>query len=167
MDFGQVEKEVARLRQDLAAGRLTEEQFKVQLREMMVEDADGNWWMVGYETGEWYQHDGTDWVRADPLGHTVPEPTPQPIGSPALQLDEQTSLPLKPKRAKGIILLLLGLVISIALGWGLAALTYNTLRDLDLASDLANTLAFTCWGIVGLGGLILSIRVARKSWRGK
>ena len=47
MDFAQVEKEVTTLRQDLAAGRLTEEQFKAQLREMMVEDANGNWWMVG------------------------------------------------------------------------------------------------------------------------
>ncbi|MDY7075879.1 MAG: hypothetical protein SXV54_03040 [Chloroflexota bacterium] len=68
MDFGQVEERVAKLRQSLAAGHLTEEQFKFQLREMMVEDADGNWWMVGYETGEWYRHNGTDWVQADPPG---------------------------------------------------------------------------------------------------
>jgi hypothetical protein len=67
MSFPEVEREVAKLRQDLAAGRLTEEQFKARLRELMVQDEHGNWWMVGYETGEWYRHDGTDWVRADPL----------------------------------------------------------------------------------------------------
>jgi hypothetical protein len=66
------------LRQDLAAGRLTEEQFKARLRELMVEDEEGNWWMVGYETGEWYRHDGTDWVRADPPGRVVPKPVPSP-----------------------------------------------------------------------------------------
>jgi hypothetical protein len=50
----------------VAGGLLTEEECKAQMRDLMVEDANGNWWMVGYETGEWYRHDGTDWVRADP-----------------------------------------------------------------------------------------------------
>ena len=52
MNFAEVEREVAKLRQDVAAGRLAEEQFKAQLRELMVEDEHGAWWMVGYETGE-------------------------------------------------------------------------------------------------------------------
>ena len=175
MDFVQVEQEVAKLRQDLAAGRLTEEQFKAQLREMMVEDDDGNWWMVGYETGEWYRHDGTDWVRADLPGRAVPASTPQPVAPSArvshstdLQSGEQTALPLKPQRGKGIAVLLLGLVISIVLSYGLAALTFTFLDEyLGAEYDLANTLGLTCWGIAGLGGLILSIRAARKTWRGK
>jgi hypothetical protein len=175
MDFAQVEARVAKLRQDLAAGRLTEEECKAQMRELMVEDGDGNWWMVGYETGEWYRHDGTDWARADPPGRTVPQPTPQPVAPPARvsyssasQSVEQTSLPLKPQRGKGIMVLLLGLVISIALGYGLAFLTYTILHEgLGTGPALANRFAFTCWGIVGLGGLILSIRAARKFWRGK
>ena len=83
MNFAEVEREVAKLRQDLAAGRLTEEQFKARLRGMMVEDEAGNWWMVGYETGEWYRHHGTDWVRADPPGRVTPEPTPPPVSPPA------------------------------------------------------------------------------------
>ncbi len=66
MNFAEVEQVVAKLRQDLAAGRLTEEQFKARLRELMVQDEQGNWWMVGYETGEWYRHDGTDWVPDHP-----------------------------------------------------------------------------------------------------
>jgi len=66
MNFAEVERVVAKLRQDLAAGRLTEEQFKTRLREMMVQDERGDWWMVGYETGEWYRHDGTDWVPDQP-----------------------------------------------------------------------------------------------------
>lgn len=66
MDFDQVERKVARLRQDLAAGRLTEEQFETRLHQLMVQDEQGAWWMVGHETGEWYRHDGGTWVRADP-----------------------------------------------------------------------------------------------------
>jgi hypothetical protein len=77
MDFADVEREVARLRQEQAAGRLSEEEFKGRLRELMVQDAQGTWWMVGYETGEWYRHDGNDWVRADPPGHPLlPEKLP-------------------------------------------------------------------------------------------
>jgi len=82
MNFAEVEREVARLRQGMAAGRLTEEQFKARLRELMVLDEHGGWWMVGYETGEWYRHDGTDWVRADPPGRVVPEATPPPTALP-------------------------------------------------------------------------------------
>jgi hypothetical protein len=66
MNFAEVERVVAKLRQDLATGRLTEDQFKTRLREMMVQDKRGDWWMVGYETGQWYRHDGTDWVPDQP-----------------------------------------------------------------------------------------------------
>jgi hypothetical protein len=82
MNFAEVEREVAKLRQELAAGRLTEEQFKARLRELMVLDEHGGWWMVGYETGEWYRHDGTDWVRADPSGRTDLRATSQPMTQP-------------------------------------------------------------------------------------
>jgi hypothetical protein len=93
MNFAEVEREVAKLRQDLAADSLTEEQFKTRLRELMVQDEQGDWWMVGYETGEWYRHDGTDWVPDRPPGYApcaatqpptlpkdvLPRPAPQPI----------------------------------------------------------------------------------------
>lgn len=85
MNFAEVERMVAKLRQDLAAGRLTEEQFKAQLRGMMVEDEAGNWWMVGYETGQWYRHDGTDWVLDQPPGYTpsvATQPSALPGGAP-------------------------------------------------------------------------------------
>jgi hypothetical protein len=64
--FAGVARQVEELRQRVSAGRLTEDACKAKMRELMVEDANGDWWMVGYETGEWYRHDGSDWVRADP-----------------------------------------------------------------------------------------------------
>lgn len=64
--FADVEQQVEVLRQQVADGLLTEKECKARMRDLMVEDADGNWWMVGHETGEWYRHDGTGWVRADP-----------------------------------------------------------------------------------------------------
>lgn len=70
--FKDVERQVEALRRQVADGLLSEEECKARMRDLMVEDADGTWWMVGYETGEWYRHDGTDWVPSDPpLAHGV------------------------------------------------------------------------------------------------
>ncbi len=160
MNFDDVEREVAGLRQDLSAGRLNEEQFKTRLRELMVEDANGDWWMVGYETGEWYRHDGNDWVRADPPGRAARQTPPKPVIRPVDNIGP------KPRPFRGVVVFLLGLVISGALGWGMAALTYNTLSNsLDVSYDSANAIGFAVWGAVGLGGLVLTFRAARKAWR--
>ena len=69
--FADIERQVEVLRRQVADGLLTEDECKARMRELMVEDSDGNWWMVGYETGEWYRHDGTDWIQANPpLAHS-------------------------------------------------------------------------------------------------
>ena len=65
--FADVERQVEVLRRQVAGGLLTEEDCKARMRDLMVEDSEGNWWMVGYETGEWYRHDGTGWVQAVPV----------------------------------------------------------------------------------------------------
>jgi hypothetical protein len=156
MDFAQVENEVAKLRQDVAAGRLTEEQFKAQLREMMVEDADGNWWMVGYETGEWYRHDGTDWVRADLPSRVARQTIPRPLTQPV------DSTEPKPRPFRGIVVFVLRetamIIVGFVLGLALAYLFYDG-RD--------NPISWICWIGVSLWGLVPSYRAARKIWRGK
>ena len=45
---------------------MTEAEFKARLEDLMVQDKDGTWWMIGYETEKWYSNDGEDWVRTDP-----------------------------------------------------------------------------------------------------
>ncbi len=160
MNFDDVEREVAGLRQDLSTGRLNEEQFKARLRELMVEDANGDWWMVGYETGEWYRHDGDDWVRADPPDQKPAGAVPPPA--------TQAVVPTKPRShpARGIVVLILGLVISGVVGWLVAAVIFSILYgSLDINFDPANAMGFAVWGAVGLGGLILTFKVARKAWR--
>ena len=69
--FKQVEAEVARLKDQLAAGRLSEEKFNEQLKNLMVEDDNGDWWMVGASTGGWYRFDGQGWVQSTPPGSWV------------------------------------------------------------------------------------------------
>jgi hypothetical protein len=158
VNFAEVEREVAKLRQDLAAGRLTEERLKDRLRELMVEDTEGNWWMVGYETGEWYRHDGTDWVPDQPPDHVAPRPIPTPPAQPVALA--------KPK-LQWFIVLVLGLLITFAVGF-LASKVVETVLYIQGASDkeqysyywLSN---FITW----LVGLILTIVFTVKAWRGK
>lgn len=75
MDFTQAEEKFKQLKAKFIEGKFSEAKFKSQLAELMVQDEDGNWWMIGYETERWYRNNGTDWVQADPPREIAPEPT--------------------------------------------------------------------------------------------
>jgi hypothetical protein len=68
MDFKQAETKFKQLKAQFDAGALTENAFKAKLEELMIRDEGGDWWMIGYETEQWYRNDGTDWVQTDPPG---------------------------------------------------------------------------------------------------
>jgi hypothetical protein len=66
MDFSSVEAEFERLKTQFEAGELTEAEFKSQLQELMIENEQGEWWTIGPETGQWYVHNGEQWVQKEP-----------------------------------------------------------------------------------------------------
>ena len=66
--FSVVEAEAARLRQRAAAGRLSRQALENKLIELMVEDGQGDWWMIGASDGQWYRFDGDNFVPARPPG---------------------------------------------------------------------------------------------------
>jgi formylglycine-generating enzyme required for sulfatase activity len=66
MDFSQVAAEFQKLKAQYDTGALSEAEFKARLQDLMIQDEQGRWWMIGYETGQWYVHDGKKWVRARP-----------------------------------------------------------------------------------------------------
>jgi serine/threonine-protein kinase len=72
MDFSQVAAEFQRLKAQFEAGALAEAEFKARLEELMLQDEQGRWWMIGYETGQWYVHDGERWVKAQPPAAASP-----------------------------------------------------------------------------------------------
>jgi len=76
MSFEQMEKAFKQLKSDFQSGILSESEFKKQLENLMVQDAQGIWWMIGYETELWYRFDGTNWVQADPPSRSLPKSTP-------------------------------------------------------------------------------------------
>ena len=84
MNFKEAEDKFKQLKAQFQAGQIPEEQFKARLEELMLQDEQGRWWMLGYETGLWYYHAGEAWVQAAPPEAPSPhtpgprEPAPQP-----------------------------------------------------------------------------------------
>jgi hypothetical protein len=106
MDFSQVAAESRKLKTQYDAGALSETDFKARLQDLMIEDELGRWWMIGYETGQWYVHDGEGWVRKEPdRAASQPASTPGPV-------------------IKFWPVLLIGAAISVLVGWAIGAWVY-------------------------------------------
>lgn len=85
MDFAQTEAEFTRLKAQVESGDLAEAEFKAKLEELILEDEQGRWWMIGYQTGKWYVHEGPGWALAVPQPTVERRPqagTPQKDGRP-------------------------------------------------------------------------------------
>ncbi|MDE3089660.1 MAG: hypothetical protein KGJ80_09815, partial [Chloroflexota bacterium] len=88
--FKSAEDQYFRLKGKLAAGRITREQFDAALKALMIQDAQGRYWILGADTGKWLVHDQHAWVEATPptMGDggkptTLPEQPRLPKPSPA------------------------------------------------------------------------------------
>ncbi len=74
--FRRVEDEYFRLTGQLAVGRMTREQFEAALKNLMIQDAQGRYWMIGAQGGKWFVHDGQRWVEAEPPRSSAPPASP-------------------------------------------------------------------------------------------
>lgn len=75
MNFREVDRRYADLKQQHDNGDLSAEAFDEQLEQMMVQDNVGRWWAKSRETGDWHYYDGSTWVRdTPPETKTVQEP---------------------------------------------------------------------------------------------
>ena len=66
INFGKVEQSVRQLKNRVAAGEINQKALETQMMEMVDIAADGYYWMFGYESETWYQHDGQQWIAKDP-----------------------------------------------------------------------------------------------------
>lgn len=64
--FAEVEQRVKQMRQQVQTGQMTQDEFVNQLRELMINDDEGNWWIMGVETDTWYRSENNNWVEDDP-----------------------------------------------------------------------------------------------------
>jgi hypothetical protein len=66
MNFQEAEKTYKDLRAQHDAGKLSDSTFEAEVGKLRMQDAQGRWWQIGVQTGEWYMHDGQKWNKAKP-----------------------------------------------------------------------------------------------------
>ena len=77
--YRHAEEEYFKLRGQFDTGRLSQDSFDEKLRELMVQDEQGRYWMLGADSGKWYLYDGTKWVSGDPFGGAAATEAPPEI----------------------------------------------------------------------------------------
>jgi hypothetical protein len=150
MDFRQAEQRLKQLKTQFEAGTLTETDLKAKLEDLMIRDEQGHWWMIGYETGRWYRHDGTNWEQSDLPGSPLQKSISIPnwIAILWITLGWATGVAIWRANAWTIGGLIGGLVTAITL------LTEKTLSS--YSSLLWITLA---WGIGGTSATLIGQQI--------
>jgi len=71
---------------DFIAGQLSEEEYHAELAELVVQDQNDEYWMLGVESGDWYWFDGEEWNKKTP-----------PLITPG---ENQVSTPITPEESQ-------------------------------------------------------------------
>lgn len=64
--FVDVEREFNILTRKFRQKRISERQYKDELRKLRIKDTDGKCWTIGARTGNWYYFDGKKWIESQP-----------------------------------------------------------------------------------------------------
>jgi hypothetical protein len=93
VDFREADHRYDVLKQQYRNGNLSAAQFDTQLKELMVQDRDGNWWSKHSETGKWNYYDGNSWVERNPPGYEpiMPQQPPPVREEPRVQTPVEQS----------------------------------------------------------------------------
>lgn len=62
----QIEERFRKLKEDVEAGTVSEDEFEAELRDFLFQDDSGTYWTIGAQTEKWYRHEDGDWVEASP-----------------------------------------------------------------------------------------------------
>ncbi len=190
MSYSEIEARYRDLKAQFDAGTLSEDDFKARLQELMIQDDQGRWWIIGYETGQWYVHDGEQWAQAEPPTPPAPvEPLqPETSARPKEELvpveppppetaaePQEEAAPVadgaapalwqqvpEPKVARVPLLEVpWGPLLIVAVGWGLGYLLEVMAAGWRIGFSLSRNVA-AGWGVQGL--LIGSIGGAATAW---
>lgn len=67
--FRDIEEKYRNLKERFEKNEISSEELKVSLKKMMIRDDEGNYWIIGSNTGKWYVYDGTDWKEKTPYSN--------------------------------------------------------------------------------------------------
>jgi hypothetical protein len=152
--FAQVEEQVKKLRQQLAAGKINLKKFQEKAQELMIQDSQGVWWMVGSEPGAWYRYDGAKWMQATPPGSYVGVSSSSD-SSPSAGVAQKRA-PLLERLWNAGATLVFGIVLT-----SIAGFAVGEFVDSTYGGDFEPMLfALVVWGL----GLWITVKLARKEW---
>jgi hypothetical protein len=93
VDFQEADRRYVDIKRSYESGGLTQEELDGQLKQLIVQDEDGRWWVKSPTTGEWHYHDGTAWVKDTPPGYEAPQDTSEDRPEIQQPLIDQSSPP--------------------------------------------------------------------------
>jgi hypothetical protein len=70
VDFQGADRRYEELKRQRDGGSISEEEFDEQLKNLMVQDESGRWWVKSRKSGAWHYNDGSSWVAGTPPGHS-------------------------------------------------------------------------------------------------
>lgn len=138
--FQRAEDEYFRLKGQFATGRITREQFEVALKALMVQDTNGQYWMLGVDTGKWYVHQNGQWVEGTPPGMQPAKPMTMPErGAPASMRPATTPRVAAPavarRKTNSLPIVLIAALVVVGLGLGALILFLNTRGDTNAGAQ--------------------------------
>jgi len=84
----EIEKLFRELKRSFDLGTITEREFQAEIKDLFLQDNEGNYWTIGARTEGWYRYEDGEWIQASPP--PTLEPVRQEIKPPGV---EQKPLP--------------------------------------------------------------------------
>ncbi|MCU0568235.1 MAG: hypothetical protein MUF49_16755 [Oculatellaceae cyanobacterium Prado106] len=151
--FTQIEFAILQLRQDVAAGILTEAEANARLSELYVQDEQGYYWTVAINSGEWRYFDGHRWIAKCPPGHSAIAPL-----SPSWIPSDQPPISSQKHPFLAFLTFIFGGVLTASMGYFSASYVYSLTSN----SGLALWVAIAIW----VWGCVLTIKQTQYIYRG-
>jgi hypothetical protein len=64
--FEEIESQFQELKKKFKQKKISEREFRYQLRKLRIDDPGGKCWTIGARSGKWYYFDGDKWIESDP-----------------------------------------------------------------------------------------------------
>lgn len=93
--FRETEAKYRELKEKHAKKEISTEEVKAELKQLMVQDETGTYWMLGGKSGKWYRHDGAQWQETDPyeIIETMKEAEAAPIAEESpMEIDDSAKI---------------------------------------------------------------------------
>jgi len=65
-EFQEVQDRFLQVKRKFRKGKISDQEFKDQIKKLRLNDKKGRCWTIGARTGKWYYYDGRDWKESKP-----------------------------------------------------------------------------------------------------